>query len=109
MMSRDEIDALIEEADQRSFVGCDVSYHGRISTIPPWDFAAIVDAHSRASPDLLDLGTGGGEWLSRLPYRPTRTVVTEGWVPNVSVARTRLEPLGIDGIAAIARRTMSIR
>ena len=63
---------------------------------PPWDFDAIVVAHARASPDLLDHETGGGEWLESLAYRPPRTVATEGWAPNVPVATARLQPLGVD-------------
>src|SRR5512139_1506254 len=97
-----EFDALIEEAERRPFVGWDVSCDGRIRTTPPWDFAAMVAAQARRSPDLLDLGTGGGEWLSRLPHRPPCTVATEGWAPNVPVARDRLEPLGIEVIAVDA-------
>lgn len=45
---------------------------------------------------MLDLGTGGGEWLADLPARAPHTVATEAWEPNVSVAKARLGPLGID-------------
>jgi len=31
-----------------------------------------------------------------LPSRPSRTVATESWAPNVPVARRRLEPLGVE-------------
>jgi SAM-dependent methyltransferase len=62
----------------------------------PWDFRSIVADRARRSPDLLDLGTGGGEWLALLPHRPSRTVATESWGPNVTVARDRLEPLGVE-------------
>ncbi len=99
MTSSQDFDALLEEAERRPFVGWDVSYDQRIRITPPWDFEAIVDAHVRLSPDLLDLGTGGGEWLSERPHLPARTVATEGWAPNVPVARARLEPRGIDVIA----------
>lgn len=99
MTSRQDFDVLLEEAERRPFVGWDVSYDQRIRITPPWDFGAIVDAHTRLSPDLLDLGTGGGEWLNERPHLPTRTVATEGWSPNVPVARARLEPRGIDVIA----------
>jgi len=44
---------------------------------------------------MLDMGTGGGEWLTALPFRPSHTVATEAWAPNVPVARERLAPLGI--------------
>lgn len=74
-----------------------MSCGGRIVTTPaPWHFEAEVDRLARRSPDLLDMGTGGGEWLSQLPYRPARTVATEGWAPNVGIARERLAPLGIE-------------
>ena len=62
---------------------------------PPWDFPEIVVRYARRSPDLLDLGTGGGEWLAALAYRPPRTLATEAWPPNVAVADARLRPLGI--------------
>jgi SAM-dependent methyltransferase len=61
----------------------------------PWDYDEIVVRLARASPDLLDLGTGGGEWLASLPFRPARTVATEPWEPNVDVSRGRLTPLGV--------------
>ena len=58
-------------------------------------YTASVVQHARKSPDLLDLGTRGGEWLAELPYRPRRTIATEAWPPNVRVAKARLAPLGI--------------
>jgi SAM-dependent methyltransferase len=72
----------------------------RISIAPlPWDFDHTVLRDARAAPDLLDIGTGGGEWLASLAYRPPRTVATEGWPPNVDVAGRRLRPLGITVVA----------
>lgn len=72
----------------------------RISIAPlPWDFDQTVLRDARAAPDLLDIGTGGGEWLASLAYRPPRTVATEGWPPNVDVAGRRLRPLGITLVA----------
>jgi SAM-dependent methyltransferase len=53
---------------------------------------------------MLDVDTGGGEWLASLPERPPRTVATESWLPNLEVARERLEPLGVDVLAAEAVR-----
>jgi SAM-dependent methyltransferase len=44
---------------------------------------------------MLDMGTGGGEVLSRLTARARRTIATESWPPNVPVAWRRLLPLGI--------------
>jgi hypothetical protein len=57
-------------------------------------------ARSVLARPLLDLGTGGGEWLAALPVRPPRTVATEAWQPNVDVARARLGPLGVTVVRA---------
>lgn len=90
---------LIDDAERRPFIGWDTRCEGRITTHAPWDFTAIVAAHAHLATDLLDLGTGSGEWLSQLPARPQRTVATEGWAPNLPIARARLEPLGIAVVA----------
>ena len=75
----DRVDALLDEAERQPFVGWDFSWlRGRLDSQPlPWDYTATVVEHARSSPDLLDLGTGGGEWLAELSYRPPRTVATE--------------------------------
>lgn len=88
---------LLRDADATPLVGWDLSCDGRITpTATPWNFEAAVERHARRSPDMLDMGTGGGEWLSRLAHRPARTVATEGWAPNVAVARERLALLGVE-------------
>lgn len=93
---KDVFERLIDEAHERPLVGWDFSLDGRITVTPPeWNFEERVSAEIALSPDLLDMGTGGGEWLSRLSHRPVRTVATEGWPPNVPIARRRLEPLGV--------------
>jgi SAM-dependent methyltransferase len=93
------LDDLLEEAAQRPLAGWDVSYGGRIVSTKPWDFEAVVDTWIARSPDLLDMGTGGGEWLSRRPFPAGRTVATEGWPPNVPLAQARLSPRGATVIA----------
>ena len=92
-----DIAELLDEADAHQVEGWDFSWLGdRLRVAPlPWSFEDIVAAQARRSHDLLDLETGGGEWLARLAARPTRTVATESWPPNVEVARARLQPLGI--------------
>jgi SAM-dependent methyltransferase len=95
------LDLLLEEARAQPVVGWDFSWLGdRMTTSPlPWDYQAILLGYARESPDLLDLGTGGGERLSALPYRPPRTVATEAWPPNVGVATACLRPLGVTVVA----------
>ena len=44
----------------------------------------------------MDLGTGGGERLSRLADAfPQRMFATEAYPPNFEIARAQLEPLGV--------------
>lgn len=42
------------------------------------------------------MGTGGGELLSTLQPFPEASYATEGYPPNVLIARNRLEPLGVE-------------
>ena len=44
---------------------------------------------------MLDMGTGGGEFLAALAPLPPRTWATEAYPPNVPIARRRMEPLGV--------------
>jgi SAM-dependent methyltransferase len=92
-----DVAELLAEADAHPVEGWDFSWLGdRLRVAPlPWSFEDIVAAHAEHSPDLLDMETGGGEWLTRLAVRPPRTVATEAWPPNVDVAGARLRPLGI--------------
>lgn len=41
------------------------------------------------------MGTGGGEILAKLSPLPKAVSATEGYLPNLPVARMRLEPLGV--------------
>src|SRR5690625_2469714 len=66
---------------------------------PPWDFEADSSAALASCNRAVDLGTGGGERLTKLleTSESNATIVaTEGWEPNVSVARANLAPQGID-------------
>jgi SAM-dependent methyltransferase len=97
-----ELEKLIAEAEAEPVRGWDFSWLGsrRVTSPLPWDYDSLVLRRARASPDLLDLGTGGGEWLAALPRRPPRTVATEAWEPNVDVAIARLRPLGVTVVQA---------
>jgi SAM-dependent methyltransferase len=55
----------------------------------------MVAGRAQRSPDLLDLGTGGGELLASISPHPLLTVATEAYPPNVRVAARRLVPMGI--------------
>lgn len=49
---------------------------------------------------MLDMGTGGGEWLSSLSRRGSLTAATESWPPNFGGAAARLRALGIPVVQA---------
>ena len=69
---------------------------GRMSTEQiPWSYGSLVIPLIDRATDMLDMGTGGGEILCNLRPLPANTHATEGWAPNVAVARERLEPLGV--------------
>jgi SAM-dependent methyltransferase len=88
---------LVSEALAVPFSGWDFSWLATRSAAGrlPWSYQREVARRAAAAGAMLDLGTGGGERLSRLSPRPRRTVATEAWPPNVAVAAARLRPLGI--------------
>ena len=88
---------LVAEALEAHFEGWDFGWlEGRlVQEEPPWDYTEIVRAHFHATHSLLDLGTGGGELLASLVPLPPDTHATEAYPPNQSIARQRLEPLGV--------------
>lgn len=90
-------DELVAEALAAPFDGWDFSWLGPAPATRrlPWNYRQEVARRSALTDTLLDMGTGGGEWLSRLSPRPLRTVATEAWPPNVAVAASRLRPLGV--------------
>ena len=90
-------DDLVADALAAPFSGWDFSWLGPRSTVGrlPWSYRREVARRAMLTGTMLDMGTGGGERLSRLSPRPQRTVATEAWPPNVPVAAARLRPLGV--------------
>lgn len=92
-----ELDQLLADAESLPIAGWDFTVLGGRwqRGEPPWDLRAIVTAHLEPASTLLDLGTGGGEFLMSLSPLPSMVVATEGYPPNLEVARARLNPLGV--------------
>lgn len=92
-----DILAWLREEASRPFAGWDFSYIASRTNVDalPWDYRALIQDRLPAIESLLDLGTGGGEFLASLSPLPEHTCATEGYPPNIPVARGRLEPLGI--------------
>jgi SAM-dependent methyltransferase len=97
MDSGSSFDRLIQEALDHSMKGWDFTWlDGRWqSSDLPWDYRKIVTEHTRRVSSLLDMGTGGGEFLASLAPLPPITCATEAYPPNVPVARDCLGPFGV--------------
>ena len=62
----------------------------------PWDYRNTVQRYLRPDSRLLDLDTGGGEFLLSLGHSHALTAATEAYPPNVALCRETLSSLGID-------------
>ena len=63
-----------------------------------WDYALHVFEAMKQAHSMLDMGTGGGERLASFAAQqplPEHICATEGYTPNVAIARQRLAPLGV--------------
>ncbi|MBE6037815.1 MAG: class I SAM-dependent methyltransferase [Anaerofustis stercorihominis] len=60
-----------------------------------WDYYDIIKEYLKDEHILLDMDTGGGEFLLKLSHPYENTSVTEGYSPNAELCRERLSPLGI--------------
>ena len=61
----------------------------------PWDYEQVVRAFLQPDKELLDMDTGGGEFLLSLGHPHDKTSATEGWLPNADLCRRQLVPMGI--------------
>lgn len=60
-----------------------------------WSYGSTAYQLMQRAKSMLDMGTGGGEFLSMLQPFPPTIYATEGYAPNVPIARKKLEPLGV--------------
>jgi len=96
MKNKELFDFLVSEAEY-PFSGWDFSHiQDRIVNAPLiWSYLSKILPLIRSTDSLLDMGTGGGEFLASLVPLPKHTSATEGYKPNVPIARDKLEPLGV--------------
>ena len=62
----------------------------------PWDYRAVIRKHLTPESKILDIDTGGGEFLLSLGHPACNTGATEAYPPNVRLCKETLLPLGID-------------
>ena len=88
-----------KEEDIAHIHGWDFSHiHGRYAEEDdlPWDFRKVIQKYRKDSMKLLDMDTGGGEFLLSLHHPNESTAAIEGYPPNVKLCKEVLLPLGID-------------
>jgi SAM-dependent methyltransferase len=97
--SKKLFETYLEQAQSTQFTGWNFEYvtkAGRMVEAPvKWNYYNIVLPYLLRAGTMLDMGTGGGEVLSRFQPLPPLTYATEQYQPNIAVARERLEPLGV--------------
>ncbi len=79
--------------------GWDFSHiHGRYEEENdlPWDYGKVIHKYLSPQMKLLDIDTGGGEFLLSLHHPACNVSATEAYPPNVELCREILLPLGID-------------
>ncbi|MFZ3577284.1 class I SAM-dependent methyltransferase [Virgibacillus sp. DJP39] len=98
-MKEDQLFSSYLEAIDQRFEGWDFSYiseTGRMgSELLSWSYGSMVKSLMHSAKSMLDMGTGGGEFLSMLRPFPDKVCATEAYEPNIRIARNRLEPLGV--------------
>lgn len=96
-MNINELKNLWIEEENKTFKGWDFSYlKGRWADEElPWDYEKILKSYLKPEYKLLDMGTGGGEFLLTLNHPYKNTSVTESYDPNVKLCKKVLSPLGI--------------
>lgn len=62
----------------------------------PWDYKRVILHHLKPEMKLLDVDTGGGEFLLSLHHPHANTSATEAYPPNVQLCNETLLPLGVD-------------
>jgi len=96
-MNLNELKKIWKEEEAHAFKGWDFSHiHGRYEGEGiPWDYRSVVLSFLKDDDRLLDMGTGGGEFMLTLGHPYASTYVTEAYLPNVELCIKKLEPMGI--------------
>ena len=84
----------LRRAFETPFTGWDFSSVDWVESDAPWDFQGLVEQQMHGRMTLLDMNTGGGEFLTSLTGLPPNVYATESYEPNIPLARERLEAQG---------------
>ena len=72
----------------------------------PWNYRSVIMQYLTPQMRLLDIDTGGGEFLLSLHHPYNKTAATENYPPNVRLCEETLLPLGIDLRASDGKDTL---
>lgn len=95
-----DFEALVEEALRLDRWDAS-TFQGRVSAgNTPWNYEALAVAAARNAVSMLDMGSGGGEVLAEIldvvdGDAPPYITAIEGWGPNIPIARSALDPFGV--------------
>lgn len=96
-MNRNELRVYWQSEEEKGFQGWDFSdLDGRMKEEElPWDYKKTVLKHLGKETVMLDMGTGGGEFLLSLAPAADRTYATEAYLPNYELCLAKLQPYGV--------------
>ena len=109
MIAKEQLDLWYAEEQAAHIHGWDFSHlSGRYTEEDdlPWDYRTLIEQYRRPDMTILDMDTGGGEFLLSLNHPYAYTAATEGYPPNIDLCRRTLSPLGIDFRPANAGETL---
>lgn len=97
-MNLEKLRGIWEHEEQYSFKGWDFSYiNNRMKEEKlPWEYEQIVRSYMSEEKILLDMGTGGGEFLLSLNPAQGKTYATESYLPNIEYCKKSLAPYDIE-------------
>lgn len=92
----EDFERLLAEGASTPVEGWDFSwFDGRATEErPPWGYLGLISERMAVARAALDIQTGGGEVLAKIPTAPPVLAATEAWPPNLAIARRNLAPLG---------------
>ena len=92
---------LVREAEDAPIEGWDFGWlEGRATEErPAWHYSEMLAERLSTARSALDLQSGGGELLAKMPTIPPLLVATEGYEPNIAMAARLLLPKGIHVVA----------
>lgn len=97
-MNKEELLNKWLEEEKRVFQGWDFSSIDEytIEEELPWDYKKAVEKYIDRDLKILDIGTGGGEFLLNLNPFPDMTFATEAYLPNYNFSKDKLSKYGIE-------------